>query len=124
VDVLGLPVHVSVTTADVQDREAAKDILSKIGHKLKTIIADGGYAGKLVAWAWKVLRVHLKIIRRHGKIKGFFVIPKRWIVERSFGWMANNRRLNRDYEEYCRSSESFINLSFCSFVLNRLFPHY
>jgi transposase len=60
--------------------------------------ADGGYAGRLVVWAKDVLRLAVTIIKRSDNVAGFVVLPRRWVVERSFGWLTRHRRLVRDYE--------------------------
>ena len=91
-----------VTAASVQDRDGAKPILAVLRHqfsRLRHIWADGAYAGPLVDWV-RALRRHrpirLEITKRSDTIKGFVVIPKRWVVERTFGWRNRYRRLSKD----------------------------
>ena len=84
------------------------------------IWADSGYAGKLVAWV-KALRPfgrrHLDIVRRRDKAEGFKLLPKRWIVERTFGWLVKSRRLRLDYEVKTTHSEAMIQLAMFRLVL-------
>ena len=90
---------VVVHPADVQDRDGAKLVLEKITHtfsRLRLIWADGGYAGRLIAWVFKLRsqrRVKLEIVKRTDDVSGFKILPKRWIVERTFGWLGRWRRL-------------------------------
>jgi len=89
-----------VHSADIQDRDGAKLVLSGIKKrfpKLRKIWADGGYAGKLEEWCKTQERISLEIVRK-TKEKGFQLLPKRWIVERTFGWLLPARRLSKDYE--------------------------
>ena len=73
--------------------------------RLKLIWADGGYAGKLVEWTRQYLRRTLEIVKRSDDVAGFAVLPKRWIVERTFGWFGRYRRLAKDYEQLSDNSE-------------------
>src|SRR5205085_12271426 len=112
VDSLGLILGMVITSAAVQDRDAAKSLIQGLvklfGH-LQIIWADGGYLGELVQWV-KALRpfgkLHLEIVRRCDRAKGFKILPKRWIVERTFGWFYKSRRLVRDYEVRLDHSEA------------------
>jgi transposase len=101
VDTLGLVLTVIVTAASVQDREGACRLLALLRERFSTITlvwADGGYAGRLVSWASTVLALTLTIVKRSDDTKGFVVLPRRWVVERTFGWLLRYRRLVRDYE--------------------------
>ena len=104
VDTLGLILGVCVTSAAVQDRDGAATLLSGLYllfGRLQIIWADGGYAGALVAWVKSLRpfgRLHLEIVRRSDDAKGFKLVRKRWIVERTFSWLYKCRRLVRDYE--------------------------
>jgi putative transposase len=114
---------VVVHTADVQDRDGAKLVLEKLqGHfkRLILIWADGGYAGQLIAWVKEALGVTLEIVKRSDDIKGFAVLPKRWIVERTFGWFNRYRRLSKDYEYRTESSEAMIYLAMIHLMTRRL----
>jgi len=105
VDTQGNLLGLHVTTADVQDRDGARSLLSDLLETsygwLKLIWADGGYGGKLVEDIAQITRhrkVKLEIVKRSDDVKGFKVLPKRWIVERTFGWLIQSRRLIRSYE--------------------------
>jgi transposase len=87
VDTLGLLLAVMVTAADVGDRAAAKVLLARVAtahHRLALVWADGGYTGSLVEYCLAVLTVVLAIVKRSDDMRGFVVLPKRWIVERFF----------------------------------------
>ena len=104
VDCLGLILALMITPAAVQDRDAARPLIKALVSmygRLQIIWADGGYLGALVNWV-KQLRpfgkLRLEIVRRCDDVKGFKVLPRRWVVERTFGWLFKSRRLCRDYE--------------------------
>jgi len=126
VDTLGLILGAVVTSAAVQDRDGAVALLSifyLLFGKLQIIWADGGYAGPLVEWT-KGLRpfgkLHLDIVRRSDDAKGFQLVRKRWIVERTFSWLYKSRRLSRDYEQRTDHSEAHIYVCMCRIMLKRL----
>jgi transposase len=109
----------------VQDRDGAKliDVLTMAFGWLMLIWVDGGYAGKLtkhVAEIPRHRRVKLEIVKRSDDVKGFKVLPKRWIVERTFGWLVQSRRLIRDYEVKTEHSEAMIYLSMGKRMLARI----
>lgn len=111
VDCLGLLLAVVVTPASVQDRDGACPLLALLRERFSTITliwADGGYAGRLVSWASDVLRLTVTIVKRTDDIKGFVVLPRRWVVERSFGWLMRYRRLVRDYERRPEHHEAMV----------------
>lgn len=121
VDTLGLLMAVVVHTADIQDRDGAKLVLKKLRHKyprLHIIYADGGYAGKLVEYVANTFNWVLSIIKRNDK-KKFVVLPKRWIVERTFAWMDNYRRLSKDYERLNETSVAMMQLAMIRTILKR-----
>ena len=126
VDTLGNILALKVTTADVQDRDGAKLLLNvlTIAFGWITLIwADGGYAGKLIEHVAEIprhRRVKLEIVKRSDDVKGFKVVPKRWIVERTFGWLIQSRRLIRDYEVKIEHSEAMIYLSMSKRMLARI----
>lgn len=125
VDTLGLLLAVVVHAADIQDRDGAKLVLGKlVGRfgRLKLIWADGGYAGKLIEWTHDLGRWVLEIVKRSDDVSGFKVLPKRWIVERTFGWFGRYRRLSKDYETLTESSESMIYLAMIHLMVRRLTP--
>lgn len=125
VDTIGMLMMVVVHTADIQDRDGAKLVLEKMRNRfgrLKLIWADGGYAGQLIQWVKATISCVLQIVKRSDDVKGFEVLPKRWIVERTFGWLGRYRRLSKDYEQLVDSSESMIHLAMINIMLHRLEP--
>ena len=122
VDSLGLLLEVKVHPGDIQDRDGAKLLLEYINGKYPELVliwADGGYRGALIDWIEKNLNLKLEIIKRNDNVKGFEVLPKRWVVERTLGWIGRNRRLSKDYERLCETEESWIQLAMISLMLNR-----
>jgi transposase len=110
-DCLGLVLMVTVTTAGMQDRDTAHRLLALLREHFSTITlvwADGGYAGRLVTWAKAVLHLTITIVKRTDNIKGFVVLPRRWVVERTFGWLIRHRRLVRDYERKPEHHEAMV----------------
>ncbi len=129
VDTLGLIIAIVVHAASLQDRDGAKLVLAKLNEKrkgrrlfprLKLIWADGGYAGQLIDWARRLGHWTLQIVKRSEA--GFAVLPKRWIVERTFAWLGKYRRLSKDYETLTESSESMIRIAMINLMLHRLEP--
>jgi transposase len=111
VDTLGLLLTVIVTAASVQDRDGAFRLLALLRERFSTISlvwADGGYAGRLVSWARQVLALTLTIVKRSDDTTGFVVLPRRWVVERTFGWLLRYRRLVRDYERRPEHHEAMV----------------
>ena len=84
--------------------------------------ADGGYAGRLVDWVREQAGWDLAIVKRSDDMRGFVVLPKRWIVERTFGWLGKCRRLSKDYEHQVESSEAMIRLAMIGLMTRRLRP--
>jgi len=126
VDTIGLLLTVVVHAANIQDRDGAKLVLDKAREKsprLALIWDDGGYAGKLIAWVQETCGWLLKIVRRSDDVQGFVVLPRRWVVERTFGWLGRCRRLSKDYEEHVTSSEAMIHLAMIQLMLKRLAPN-
>lgn len=82
--------------------------------------ADGAYAGKLIEWLMKWCGWTLEIVRRSADQVGFSVLPKRWIVERTFAWLGRYRRLSKDYEELTENSEAMIQIAMIRLMLRRL----
>lgn len=123
VDTLGLILEVVVHAADIQDRDGAKLVFRKMRKhfkKLQVIWADGGYAGKLVAWVNRYHRRTLQIIKRTDNLKGFKVVPKRWIVERTFSWLYKYRRLRTDYEYHPDTSKAMVYIAMTHIMVRRL----
>jgi len=122
VDVLGLLVVLVVTVASVQDRDAVPALLragKEMSDRLVNVLVDGAYSGDVVQQASSQTGVKVTMVKRPD-VKGFVVVPKRWIVERSFGWMNRDRRLSKDYERTVESSEAWIHLSFVARMARRL----
>jgi putative transposase len=114
VDTIGLLLAVVVHAADIQDREGAKLVFEKIKSlfpRLRLIWADGGYAGQLVDWVQRVCGWVLEIVSRPEGAKGFVLLPRRWVVERTLGWLNRYRRLSKDYEFLTATSETMIHLA-------------
>jgi putative transposase len=124
VDTLGLPLSIYVTPADVQDRVGARLLLAGLGPlvpRLKKIWADGAYSGKeLAKWCEEQGGWELEVVERDKEAKGFEVLPKRWIVERTFGWLRRDRRLAKDYERKVQTSETLIEVAIIRLILRRL----
>ncbi|MFC5786787.1 IS5 family transposase [Streptomyces aureus] len=122
-DCLGLILMVLVTAADVTDRHAARAMLPHLRtrfRKITLVWADGGYTGALVGWAKEKLQLTLQIVKRSDDMEGFVVLPRRWVVERTLGWLLRTRRLARDYETRPDSSEAFIYFSQTMLMARRL----
>jgi len=117
--------NVVVHSADIQDRDGAALVLDKRTRRLfpfiERIYADGGYQGPRVraaaarAGTWKI-----EIIKRSDIAKGFVVLPKRWVVERTLAWISRNQRLARDFERYARTVAAFVRLAMIRIMLRRL----
>jgi len=123
VDTLGHLLKVVVHSASIQDRDGAKLLLQSLPAMLRLrllkIWADGGYRGKLIDWCWQELKAVLEIVSSPTTQQGFVVLSKRWVVERTFAWLGNYRRLSKDYEECGRSSEGMIYLASIHTLLKR-----
>lgn len=124
VDTMGLLLAVTVHAANVQDRDGAKLVLQKLSGRfprLQLIWADGGYAGQLIAWVHELGGWLLEIVKRPDESR-FVVLPRRWVVERTFAWLGRHRRLSKDYEALPESSETFILIATIYLMLHRLAP--
>jgi putative transposase len=125
VDTLGLIWGLVVHAADVQDRDGAKLVLKAVNGtlpRLKLMWADGGYAGQLIDWVKQTCGWVLEIVKRSDDVKGFKVLPKRWIVERTLGWFGWYRRLSKDYEERTDNSQAMILVCMIHRMLRHLKP--
>ena len=125
VDTQGLPHAIAVTTAEVTDRRGALEALqhSKSGlQRVESLLCDGGYTGKPFAEGVRaILGKHVTVrIAKRSELHTFEVMPKRWIVERSFAWLDKHRRLWKNCERKLNSSLQFIHLAFLSLLLKRL----
>jgi putative transposase len=127
VDTLGLLLVVVVHAANEQDRTAARRVLAPLVHRfsrLRRVWADGGYFGSLATWLWQLRarrRVRLELVPRTQE-HDFAVLPKRWIVERTFAWLGRYRRLSKDYEHLTETSETMIQIAMINLMLHRLAP--
>ncbi len=111
--------------AGVQDRDGARRVLSRLHDRvprLKKIWVDGAYAGQLVKWAKAFGGWDLEVVRKQKGQKGFQVLPRRWVVERTLAWMGKCRRLSKEYETLAASSEVWIHLAMIGLMLRRLAP--
>lgn len=127
-DTLGLLLEVRVHAADIQDAAGAHELLVclKVKHwRLRKIWADAGYRGKLLEWVHHLRqgrghrRIELEIVAKH-ELGKFVVLPKRWIVERTFAWLGRSRRLSKDYEGLCETTETWILIAMIQLMTRRL----
>jgi len=130
VDTQGLLLEAVVHSAGIQDQDGAKLVLAQGKHRLggryvrrlKLIWVDGKYGGQLVEWVEKAYGWTLEVVRRPKDVKGWLVLPRRWVVERTFGWLGRYRRLSRDYEGLLLTSEVLIYAAMSHLMLRRLAP--
>lgn len=125
VDTLGLILALAVTPAGVSDPAGARLVLSQWGghcKKLRRIWVDGTYRGTLLDWAKIRIKAVIEPVMRKDNLKGFVLLPKRWVSERTFAWLGQSRRLNKDYERLTQSSEALIYLAMTRIMLKRLAP--
>ena len=139
VDTLGLVLKVIVHPADLQDREGAQWLLLSLQAslpRLELIWADNAYLGPLQTWVWKTFGWRLEIVQKPGgrgrwmkeeqepptRTPGFQVLPRRWVVERTFAWIGRNRRMSKDYQFRPATSEAWVYLSMVRVMLKRLAP--
>lgn len=126
VDTLGLLLLVVVHSAGTQDRDGARAVLAPLKHrfsKLRKIWADSIYNGGIAEWLRDLRhrnRIELEIVKRLEGVKGFVVLARRWVVERTFAWLSFNRRLSKDYEYLPATSEAFIRVAMIRLMLARL----
>ena len=121
VDTLGLILAVVIQSASVQDRDGAVSVIDKLmetWRKVIKIFADGGYAGKLLGKVKDKFKIELEIIKR-DELHTFKILPKRWIVERTFSWIDTNRRNSKNYERLNQTSVAMVHLSAIRIMLNR-----
>jgi putative transposase len=126
---LGLLLEVQVQPANLQDRQGAKELLAPLqAHRhwrLRRIWADGSYQGELEQWVWNLRqgrghrRIHLEIVSKSGA-GSFAVLPRRWVVERTFAWLGRSRRLSKDYEALCETSEAWMWVAMIHLMTKRL----
>jgi putative transposase len=124
VDTEGRIICAAVHEASIQDRDGAKWVFPHMkGYpRMELIWADSAYSGKLVSWVNENLGYKLEIVKSSRETKGFKVLPRRWVVERSFGWFNRFRRLSKDFEYLLEISENVMHVAMISILLRRLAP--
>jgi len=125
VDTLGLMLGVVVTAASISDPAGARQLLRSLGgfcKNLHKIWADGTYRGELITWVAARFRFRIQPVLRPEGQKGFQVLPRRWVVERTFAWLDANRRLSKDYEVLTDTSKTMIYIAMTRLLLRRLAP--
>ena len=123
VDTLGLLLVVVVTAASISDPAGARSLFKRLRgtcKKLRCIWVDGAYRGKLLDWVNVRCRFRLQPVLRSDDRKGFVVLPRRWVVERTFAWLNLCRRLSKDYERLTTTSEAIIYIAMTRLMLRRL----
>ncbi len=123
VDTLGLLIVAIVHAASIQDRVGAKQVVRKAKLKYEELVkmwADGGYCGTLVDWARETWGIDLEIVKRSDCVKGFVVLPRRWVVERTLAWLSRYRRLAKDYERLTLTAQTMIYLAMTRLMLTRI----
>ncbi len=124
VDTEGLPMRVVIHSAGMQDRDGAALVLNKIRNRfpwLQLVWADAGYHAHQVDTAVaKIPVLRLEIVKRSDDMKGFVVLPRRWVVERTFSWFGRNRRLAKDFESLAETLLAFVTLACIQIAIRRL----
>jgi transposase len=123
VDTAGLLLVVVVTMAGIQDRDDGVRLLALLRERFSTVSvvrADGGYAGRLVIWARKVLALTVQVVKRTDDLAGFKVLPRRWVVERTFGGISKHRRCVGDYETLPEHHETMVYIAMFMVMSRRL----
>lgn len=121
VDTLGLVLAVVVQSASVQDRDGAMEVINKMAESwgnITKLFADGGYRGKLLELVKTNFKIEMEIIKRN-ELHTFKILPKRWIVERTFSWIDANRRNSKNYERLNDTAVAMVHLSSIRIMLNR-----
>ena len=121
VDTQGNLLAVIVHSAGIQDRVAARAVLMRLFclfGTIRTVFVDGGYTGTLIDWAKQMFGYTVEVVKRTDQHL-FKVLPKRWIVERTFAWLNWSRRLSKDYELRHTSAETIIHIAFAHMLLRR-----
>ena len=122
-DTDGRLLAVQILPASMQDRDGAKPLLRAsrgLWNYVQTVFADGGYADKLVEWAKQKAHLALMILKRPRALSRFEPLPRRWVVERTFGSLIKNRRLVRDFEQRCDVAETLIRIAATATMLRRI----
>jgi putative transposase len=122
---MGLVLMAVVHSAAIQDRDGAKLVLKRakgLYPKLQLVWADGGYAGALIGWVKAACGWVLQTVLRPVGVPGFVLLPRRWVVERTFAWLGNYRRLSKDYEYRLDVSETMITVAMIHLMARRVLP--
>ncbi|ALE86299.1 transposase [Pseudonocardia sp. HH130629-09] len=121
-DTLGLLLTTMVCSASVQDRDGAKSTLLDLylRTRVRFVYADAGFAGRLLDWATTILHTSVEIVRKPPEQRGFAVLPRRWVVERTLAWVTAHRRLARDYERHPAVSEAMIRWAAINTITRRI----
>lgn len=121
---MGCLLVVWVHPANIFDGTAAREVITRLFLLLKSvkiIWADGAYAGaELIDWVLEQFECNLSVVKKLKGRKGFHVLPRRWVVERTFAWLGRSRRLSKDYERTTRSSESQVYLASSRLLLRQI----
>jgi len=125
VDTLGLPIECQITAASTQDRDALAPLLAAVHRKspwVKMSFVDGGYQGdEAQRAAFEASRITVTVVKRTDKeVKGFVVLPKRWVVERTLGWINRARRLSKDFEATIESALAWLQTALAFLIMRRL----
>jgi transposase len=116
---------VQVHAANIQDRDGAEQVLAETHDLCPTVTygwADQGYASELVEWAATLLGITLAVVKRPTAQKGFVVLARRWVVERTIAWLSRCRRLSKDFEHHLKNSEAMVYWASIQRMLRRLAP--
>ncbi|TCM44440.1 transposase [Kribbella sp. VKM Ac-2568] len=125
VDTMGLLICVLVTAANIQDRDGARPLLTRlatVSHRIRLVWADSGYAGALSDWARDTVNVAVQIVKRTERHR-FVVLPRRWVVERTLAWITRHRRCARDYEGLPAHHEAMVCWAMIRITSQRLAHH-
>jgi len=124
VDTLGIPISIYVTPADTHDTRGARCLLTGLKFfvpRLKKIWADAAYRGQeLAAWCQATGEWELEVVERPAGTRGFSVVPRRWVVERTFSWISRNRRMSKDYERKVQISETLIQVAMIRLLIAQM----
>ena len=122
-DTHGLPLALAVHPADVQDRDGLALVCTRIRRRfpwLYHLFADGGYRGVVAAATAAQERLRLEIVNRAPDASGFAVLPRRWVIERSFAWLSRNRRLAKDFEQLTEAATAMVVVAIIQLLIRRL----
>jgi putative transposase len=122
-DTLGLPLVLVIHAADIQDRDGLAQVCHRVRRRfpwLELVFADGGYQGDQAAAAAAQERLRLEIVKRPRDAEGFHLLPRRWVIERSFAWLGRNRRLAKDVETLIETSTAMAAVAIVQLLVRRL----